>query len=319
MQGRQKQPDAGLGSRPGKIGADAGIRRNAAGHDQLVILQLPDGVHRPGHQALADGGGKAGTEGGLVQRLLLLLGIVNQIDHGGLETGKAEVIGVTGHMADGELIFRVVPALGEGIHRLAAGIAQTQHPGGFVKAFAGSIVPGRAENVHIRVIAHIHQQCVAAGDGQTHKGRLQLRKGDVVGGDVAADVVYRDQGNAKAKNCGLGKINAHQHSANQAGGIADGNSVQLPAGDAGLRQRPVGKLADDLHMAAGGDFRHDTAVNGVEVGLGEDLVGEYLPTVPGDRHRSFVTGGFHRKDQHNGSSFFFKNFVISIASSLGSR
>ena len=56
------------------------------------------------------------------------------------------------------------------------------------------VIQRRAEYVHVRVVFDLHDHRVAAGHHQTQKRRLQLRIGDVIGGDMSPDVVNRDQG-----------------------------------------------------------------------------------------------------------------------------
>ena len=149
-----------------EIGADAGIGRDAAGHDHFLIAQLLRSLYRAGHQAVADRFGEGGGQACPVDLLALLLGVVHQVDDRGLQAGKAHVIGASVHMADGENILGVVPALRELVDGLSAGIGQAQHAGGLIEALPRRVVPGRAQDLHVRIIPHVHQDGVAAGDGQ---------------------------------------------------------------------------------------------------------------------------------------------------------
>ena len=51
-------------------------------------------------------------------------------------------------------------------------------------------------------------------------------------------------------------------------------------------------------MAARGDFRHNAAVDRVEVRLGKNLIGQDLPSVLDHGHGRLIAGGFKCKDLH---------------------
>ncbi len=112
---------------------------------------------------------------------------------------------------------------------------------------------------------------------------------------MAADVVHRDQRHAQRRGAGLGKVDPHQHRADEAGGIGHGDGVDVLFLDPGRLDGAPGQDGDSLHMAAGGDLRHDAAVDRVQRRLGEDLIGEHLPAVLDDGDGGLVTGGFKGK------------------------
>ena len=68
-----------------------------------------------------------------------------------------------------------------------------QHPGRLVEAFSRCVIPGSTQNLHIRVIPHIHNQRIAAGDCQRQKRRLQLRKRQIIGRNMSPHMMNRDQ------------------------------------------------------------------------------------------------------------------------------
>ena len=218
-------------------------------------------------------------------------------------------------MPYGQAVFAVVPALREVVQRLAAGIGQAQHARRLVEALAGGVVARGAEDAHVRVPAHVHQHRVAAGDGQAEEGRLQLGEGEVVGGDVPADVVHGHQRHVHRQGGGLGEVHAHQQRADQPRRIGHGHGADVPARDAGGGERPLRQVADDLRVAAGGDLRHHAAVDGVQVGLGEYLVCEHLAPVAHQGHGGLVAGGLHGKYDHVRPSF--RKSVMITASSAG--
>ena len=197
-----------------------------------------------------------------------------------------------------QLVHAALGALRQIVHRLSAGIGQPQHPGSLVKALAGSVVPGCPQDVHIRVIRHIHQQRIAAGDGQSQEGRFQLREGQVIGGDMASDMVHRDQRHSQPVCHGLGEAQPHQHRADQPWGIGDCHSVDILPGAVCLGQSLLRQGGDDLHVLAGGDLRHHAAVKGVHIRLGGNHIREHSAAVLHHRHGSLVTGGLKCKDLH---------------------
>ena len=97
---------------------------------------------------------------------------------------------------------------------------------------------------------------------------------------------------------------------------AVGIGVNVAAAQAGHLQRAVGKLGDDLHVRARRDLGHDAAVDGVQVGLRKDLVGQHLAPVTHEGDGRFITGRFDRKNNHIVSASL-RNQVMSNASSSG--
>ena len=61
---------------------------------------------------------------------------------------------------------------------------------------------------------------------------------------------------------------------------------------------------------------HDAAVNGVQVSLGKDLIGQHLAPVAHEGDGRLVTGGFNRKNNHIVSASL-RNQVMRSASSSG--
>ena len=219
-------------------------------------------------------------------------------------------------MADGELVLPVVTGLGQVVNGLAAGVRQAEYTRGLVKALAGRIVARGAEDAQVGIVAHVADERVAARDGQAHERRLQLRVGDVVGRDMAAHVVHRDERHAERERGGLGKVHADEQRADEPRRAGDGHGVNVAAGQAGHRQRAVGQLGDDLHVRTRGDLGHDAAVNGVQVGLGKNLIGQHLAPVAHEGDGRLVTGGFNRKNNHIVSASL-RNQVMRSASSSG--
>ena len=220
-------------------------------------LQRPHGA---GYQLAGYGTGEIPRQRRGVQRLPLLLGVVGQIHHGGLQTGEAHIQLRAGHMGAGQLVLAAGGLLCQLIHGSAAGVGQPQHTGGLVEALPRRVVPRGAQHRHVRVVPHVHDQGVAAGDGQRHEGRLQLWERQIVGGDVSPHMVDGDQRHAQRIGGGFGKGHPHQHRADETGGIRHRHGVHVLFGQPRVGKRLVGQGGDGLHVLAGGDLRHHAAV-----------------------------------------------------------
>ena len=227
-----------------------------------------------------------------VQLLPLLLGVVDGVEHRRLQTREGHIQGVVRHVGPGEGVGLVVAPLGHLVHGSAAGIAQPKHPGDFVKALPRRVVPGTAQHLKVGVVLHIHQGSGAAGDAQAQKGRLQIGVGDVVGGDVAPDVVHRDEGYPQTVGHRLGKGHPHQQSPDEAGGVGHGHGVNLRLVHPSLAQSLVGQAGNGLHMLAGGNLWHHAAVNGVHVRRGGNHRGQDGAAILHHSGGGLVTGGF---------------------------
>jgi hypothetical protein len=203
----------------------------------------------------------------------------------------------------GELIAPVVPPLGQRVHGRAAGVADAQHPRHLVEALPRRVVPGSAQNRHVRVVPHVYQHGVSAGDAQADEGGLQLGVSDVVGGDVAPDMVHRDQRYPQSIGRRFGEVDPHQQRTDEAGGVGDRHGVDVRPGQPRPGQGLVGQAGDGLHVLAGGDLRHHAAVDGVHIRLGGNHIGQHGAAVPHHRRRSLVTRGFKGQDIHPNQSF----------------
>ena len=262
-------------------------------------LQRPHGA---GYQLAGHGTGEVPCQRGGVQRLPLLLGVVGQIHHRRLQTGEAHIQLRAGHMGPRQLVFAAGRLLCQLVHRSAAGIGQSQHTGSLVEALPRRVVPRGAQHRHVRIVLHVHNEGVSAGDGQRHKGRLQFRERQIVGGDMTPHMVDGDQRHTQRIGGGFGKGHPHQHRADETGRVRHRHSIDVLFRQARVRQRLVRQGGDSLHMLAGGDLRHHAAVQGVHIRLGQNRVGQHLPSIPHHGHRRLVAGGFKGQYVHCAAS-----------------
>ena len=172
LQRRQIQPDARVIAGALQVSPDDGVCRHAAGGAEDLPAGLPCRLHGPGHQRVADSLGEVPSQGRPVQGLPHLLGVVGQIHHRRLEAGEAHVQLRPLHMGVGQGVDTTGGLLGQLVHGPSAGIGQAQHPGRLVEALPRRVVPGGAQDLHVRVVPDVHDQGVAAGDGQGQEGRL---------------------------------------------------------------------------------------------------------------------------------------------------
>ena len=105
-----------------------------------------------------------------IHLLAPLRGVVQQVQHCGFQPGKAEIQRIA---VDTGMRQRIIAARrGDLIETHAAGIRQPHRPGGFIKAFAGRIVPGAADHLIVGITVDQHQMAVAARDHQRQKRRF---------------------------------------------------------------------------------------------------------------------------------------------------
>ena len=196
-------------------------------------------------------------------------------------------------MGHGHGVFALCTGTGQLVQRRAAGIGHAQDPGHLVKALPRRVIPGRAENFQFGVILNIHNHAVAAGHHQTEERRFQLGKGQIIGGNVAPDMVDRNQRDLQSHGRRLGEVDAHQHRTDKARRIGDTDGINVLPGNARRLQCLIGQTIDGFDMLAGGDFRHHAAVGLMDGHLRRDTVGQHRPAIPDHSHRRLVAGGFN--------------------------
>ena len=123
-----------------QVGADNGVGGHAAGGHQGPAAGKLQGAHGAGHQFPGHGAGKVPGKCRGVQRIALLLGVVRQIHHSGLQAGKTHVQLCPGHMGAGQVVHAACGLLRQLVHRPAAGVGEPQHPRRLVEALTGGIV-----------------------------------------------------------------------------------------------------------------------------------------------------------------------------------
>ena len=113
----------------------------------------------------------------------------------------------------------------------AAGIAEPEQPRRLVEGLAGGVVERLAEQRVALVVADAGEQRVAAAGDQAEEGRLQRLGLEEVGGDVALQVVDRDQRQPARGGDRLGGADPDQQRADQARPGGGGDGVDVVQGD----------------------------------------------------------------------------------------
>ena len=124
------------------------------------------------------------------------------------------------------------------------------------------------------VVAHRGQQRVAAAGDQAEEGRLERLGLEEVGGDVALQVVDRDQRQPPRRGDRLGGADPDQQRADQARAGGHRDRLDLVERGAGLGQRRLDHRHRQLEVVARGDLGDDAAEVRVRLGLRGDHVGE---------------------------------------------
>ena len=122
------------------------------------------------------------------------------------------------------------------------------------------------------MVADRGEQRVAAGGDEAEEGRLERLGLEEVGGDVALQVVDRDQRQPARGGDRLRGRDADQQRADQPRPGGRGDRVDVVEGHPGLAQGGLDHRRGQLEVMAGGDLGDDAAEAGVRGGLRGDHV-----------------------------------------------
>src|SRR5512139_2390720 len=116
--------------------------------------------------------------------------------------------------------------------------------------------------------------------------------------DVPFAVVHTDEGDAQRKSHGLGRGNADKERADEAGGMGDGDEVDVRD----LHRRLLQRGADHGHevpeVLPGGELGHHAAVLLVKLHLRRDNVRQD-GGIPQHRCRGLITGRLYAEGEHD--------------------
>jgi hypothetical protein len=109
---------------------------------------------------------------------------------------------------------------------------------------------------------------------------------------------------------------ADEQGADEAGALRDSDALDLSQLRAGLLQRAPDRREKQLEVMAGRDFRDDTSVLRVQLGLRRDDVGEEAPLVGDERRSRLVAGRLDAEDHAVARSRSGSFHMISASSRL---
>ena len=287
----------------GQARPKAGVGGNPSGENDFPAAGFFGGQHQLSGDKVADRLLERGAEVVAVDLLAFLGGVVQCVQHGGFQAGKAEVKGASVHPGMGEGIGFGIAPLGGTVNGHAARVGVTHGPGSFVKGFAGGVVPGAADDPEMGIVQDLDDVAVSPGGHHAEEGRFKLRMRDVVGGNMGADVVGRNQGLAGGHGKALGVVNPNQQRADEPRRVGDGDGVQPGKIESRLLHGGIYHPADVFTVAAGGDLRHNAAVFPMLLYLGGDDGRPDLPAVDHYCRGSFIAGAFNCQN----FDFLFQN------------
>ena len=130
---------------------------------------------------------------------------VEIVEDRGFHAAEAEVVAGPADLAprEGDRVGVSLP--GCLVDLGAAGIAQADLAGHLVEGLSCRVILGPAQDLILPVIPDQDQMGVAAGDNQAGKGRLESRLRNVIGTDMALDMVDPDQGDPGREAQALGR------------------------------------------------------------------------------------------------------------------
>ena len=192
---------------------------------------------------------------------------VDEVQRRRLEAREGHIERIAAELGVRHGIFVFVAGLCRLVERRAAGIRHPDHAGDLIEAFPCRVVTRGAEDMEFRVVLHVDNQRVPAGDDEAQKRRFQIRIRQIVGRDMPADMVHWDERHAEAVRRRLRKIYAHQHRADQPRRIRHGNRVDLLPRYGRTGKRLVCQRVNCFNMLARGQLRHNAAVKPVQCDL----------------------------------------------------
>ncbi len=144
--------------------------------------------------------------------------------------------------------------------------------------------------------AHVEQQRVASACKQAEERRLHRLGLEVERGDMPVQVVDRHERQAAGPRERLGRGEADEQRADQAGPGGDRDAVDVVERDARLLLRLTQDRQHELEVPARGDLGDDAAVARMQVGLGGDDVGPDLALLGDERGGRLVAGRLEREN-----------------------
>ena len=221
--------------------------------------------------------------------------VAHRVEQRRLEPREGQI--VARNARDGERERLGVALARETVDLRPARVAEPEQPGALVERLAGGVVERRAEHVVSRPVTHRQDQRVAAAREQAREGRLERVGCEIERGDVAPEMVDRDERDAARPCEGLCGREPDEQRADEARALRDADAPDV----AELRRRVLECRADhrrdELEVPPRCDLRDDPAVPRVEVGLRRDDRRQHDAAVVDDGGGRLVAGRFDAEDE----------------------
>ncbi|MBV6418065.1 MAG: hypothetical protein CMLOHMNK_02845 [Steroidobacteraceae bacterium] len=190
------------------------------------------------------------------------------------------------------------PVRGEPREFGSAGIRQAEELRGLVEGFAGRVIARLAEHAIVTDAAHVDEHRVTARDEQrdvreTRRIGLEERREQ-----MPLEMVHVDGRHAPRVREAARERGAGQQRTDETGTRRAGDAVDVTAIRTGRRERLAHERHEAAHMIARGEFRHDAAIEAMQVDLRMQDMREQSATLVEDGDGAFITGGFDREHAH---------------------
>ena len=159
---------------------------------------------------------------------------VEVVEDSRFHTAETEIIAGTRNLSAGKDNGMRVSLPGGLVDLGAAGVSQADLTGNLVKGFACSVILCPSQDLVYAVVTDQDQVGMSARYDQAGKRRLQRRIRNIVGADMALDVVHPDQGDPGRKAQSLCCGNTDQERAHQTGPVGHRDGIHFLKGPAGF-------------------------------------------------------------------------------------
>ena len=260
-----------------QLAPQCAIACDAAGGRDAVETQAPGGFHGFFHEHIHNRGLHAGAEIANVFRTVEQCGVVaNEITDGGFEAAETEIIaGVVDHRP-WEIKGFWISFFREAIDFRSGGVGEADEFSGFIETFPGGIIHGGTKQAMFQFTLNMHEHRVAAAHDE---GNIGFERGEIGCERPAGDpgrvevrfvVVNAEKRLAQGERHRLrGSETGHQRM-REAGAAGGGDGFQLIDGGARLGEGGGGHGDQIPQVLAGGEFRDDAAIFGVQPDLRGD-------------------------------------------------
>ena len=154
----------------------------------------------------------------------------------------------------------------------AARVGKTENLGDFIKTFTNGVVAGGADDFEMIVALHVNDLGVATTDDGCEEWKLGIVATEPVGVNVRLEMMGRVERLVVKDGESAGGKGADEKTSDETRSMSDGNGVNIVNGEIGVIERFFNDGIDGFDVAAGGNFRDDAAIFGMDVDLRDDNI-----------------------------------------------